>query len=133
MKLRIDGYEITAKTGQSLLELIQELGLDSEKLSRRPLVAKIAGEVFTLNYIPIREKDAQPDRPSIRRAMAASGGEVRLLRYGDDDTKEPIVRWRGHANLLFSNWLNYFVYQSTPYDIMSIGSADGEILRNPGE
>ena len=49
----------------------------------------------------------------------------------DDDTQEPIVRWRGHANLLFSNWLNYFVYQSTPYDIMTIGSADGEILRNP--
>ena len=39
----------------------------------------------------------------------------------DDDTKEPIVRWRGHANLLFSNWLNYFVYQTTPYDIMEIG------------
>ena len=39
----------------------------------------------------------------------------------DDDTCEPLVRWRGHANLLFSNWLNYFVYQTTPYDIMSIG------------
>lgn len=39
----------------------------------------------------------------------------------DDDTQEPIVRWRGHANLLFSNWLNYLVYQTTPYDIMSIG------------
>ena len=39
----------------------------------------------------------------------------------DDDTQEPIVRWRGHGNLLFSNWLNYFVYQTTPYDIMSIG------------
>ncbi len=39
----------------------------------------------------------------------------------DDDTKEPVVRWRGHANLLFSNWLNYFVYQTTPYDIMAIG------------
>ena len=39
----------------------------------------------------------------------------------DDDTKEPIVRWRGHGNLLFSNWLNYFVYQATPYDITSIG------------
>lgn len=41
---------------------------------------------------------------------------------GDDDTQEPIVRWRGHANLLFSNWMNYFVYQTTPYDIMSIGN-----------
>ena len=39
----------------------------------------------------------------------------------DDDTQEPIVRWRAHANLLFSNWLNYFVYQTTPYDLMTIG------------
>ena len=38
----------------------------------------------------------------------------------DDPTKKPIVRWRSHANLLFSNWLNYFVYQITPYDIDSI-------------
>ena len=42
----------------------------------------------------------------------------------DDDTKEPIVRWRGHANLLYSNWLNYFVYQTTPYDIMAIGNEE---------
>ena len=39
----------------------------------------------------------------------------------DDDTKQPVVRWRGHGNLLYSNWLNYFVYQTTPYDIMSVG------------
>ena len=39
----------------------------------------------------------------------------------DDDSAEPLVRWRGHANLLFSNWLNYFVYQTTPYNIMNIG------------
>ena len=39
----------------------------------------------------------------------------------DDDTQAPVVRWRSHANLLFSNWLNYFVYQTTPYDIMTIG------------
>ncbi len=38
----------------------------------------------------------------------------------DDDTREPIVRWRSCANLLYSNWLNYFVYQSTPYDIDAI-------------
>ena len=40
----------------------------------------------------------------------------------DDDTREPIVSWRAHANLLYSNWLNYFVYQTTPYDISTIGS-----------
>ena len=43
---------------------------------------------------------------------------------GDDPEQDPIVRWRGHANLLFSNWLNYFVYQTTPYDIMSIGNEE---------
>ena len=41
----------------------------------------------------------------------------------DDDTQAPIVRWRGHGHLLFSNWLNYFVYQTTPYDIMTVGEA----------
>ena len=38
----------------------------------------------------------------------------------DDDTKAPVLSWRAHATLLFTNWLNYFVYQSTPYDIMKI-------------
>lgn len=38
----------------------------------------------------------------------------------DDDTKPPLVSWRSHANLLFYNWLNYFVYQTTPYDISKI-------------
>ncbi len=38
-----------------------------------------------------------------------------------DDTRPPLVTWRGHANLLFSNWLNYFVYQTTPYNIQDIG------------
>ncbi len=38
----------------------------------------------------------------------------------DDPSQQPIVRWRSHANLLFSNWLNYFVYQATPYDIRDI-------------
>ncbi|HAE62536.1 MAG TPA: homoserine O-succinyltransferase [Eubacteriaceae bacterium] len=35
----------------------------------------------------------------------------------DDPTQKPIVRWRGHANLLFCNWLNYYVYQETPFDL----------------
>ncbi len=38
----------------------------------------------------------------------------------DDDTKKPLNVWRSHANLLFSNWLNYYVYQTTPYDINAI-------------
>lgn len=39
---------------------------------------------------------------------------------GDDPENPPLVTWRAHANLLYSNWLNYFVYQTTPYDIESI-------------
>lgn len=42
----------------------------------------------------------------------------------DDPTKDPIVRWRSHANLLYANWLNYYVYQETPYDLGKI-SEDG--------
>lgn len=38
----------------------------------------------------------------------------------DDDTKDPLVTWRAHANLLYSNWLNYFVYQTTPYNLDEI-------------
>ncbi len=38
----------------------------------------------------------------------------------DDPEKSPIVTWRGHANLLYANWLNYYVYQETPYDIHNI-------------
>lgn len=39
---------------------------------------------------------------------------------GDDPTKEPVVRWRSHANLLFANWLNYYVYQETPFDLSEL-------------
>ncbi len=38
----------------------------------------------------------------------------------DNPENEPVVTWRSHANLLYSNWLNYFVYQTTPYDIKDI-------------
>lgn len=41
--------------------------------------------------------------------------------YKDDNPdNKPVVRWRSHANLLFTNWLNYFVYQETPYNISEI-------------
>ena len=41
--------------------------------------------------------------------------------YPDDDpTKPPLFRWRAHAHLLYENWLNYYVYQNTPYDLGDI-------------
>lgn len=51
---------------------------------------------------------------------AAKGLEIDLPQNyypNNDPTRAPRSTWRGHANLLFSNWLNYYVYQETPYDI----------------
>ena len=92
MKLSIDGQSVEPRTGQSILDIIRELGLDSDRLSTRPLAAKIAGEIFTLNYVPVRQKDAAADRVSIRRAMAASDGQIELLRFTDPSGRETYKR-----------------------------------------
>ena len=92
MELTIDGKKIQAQPGQSLLTLVKRLGLEGVTLKDKPLAAKIAGEVFTLNYVPLRQQEAEADRPSMRRAMAASGGEIRLLRYSDAAGKECYIR-----------------------------------------
>lgn len=50
--------------------------------------------------------------------------EIPVNYFPDNDPAlPPLVSWRGHANLLFSNWLNYFVYQNTPYDIEQVEGA----------
>jgi homoserine O-succinyltransferase len=51
------------------------------------------------------------------------GLDIAVPKYyfpDNDPTLSPIVRWRAHANLLFQNWLNYYVYQETPYNINDI-------------
>ena len=92
MHLRLDNHTVMVKPGQSLLDLICQEGLDDQTLSLRPIAAKIAGEVFTLNYVPLRQKDMDSDRPSIRRAMAASQGQVHLLRCTDPAGRECYLR-----------------------------------------
>jgi len=88
MELCINGLRIIPKPGQTLLDLIRILGLDCQNLSEKPIAAKIAGEVFNLNYVPVRQKDTTPDRTSIRRAMAASGGNVHLLTCSDPSGRD---------------------------------------------
>ena len=100
MYLTMDGSRIEAQPGESLLALVGKLGMEGKSLLDRPLAAKIAGEVFTLNYIPVRQKDAQGDRPSMRRAMAVSNGVVRLLRYSDPAGKECYIRTANFAVFL---------------------------------
>lgn len=89
MKLFLDQKQIISMPGQTLRELVTALRLDSALLSKRPLAAQIAGEVFTLNYVPVRRQDGE-DTP--RRAMNASGGKIRLLRYGDSLGREVYER-----------------------------------------
>ena len=48
---------------------------------------------------------------------------------GDDDTKPPRVTWRSHANLIYTNWLNYYVYQRTPYIIDDIAKEKFKLER----
>ena len=61
------------------------------------------------------------EREYLRDKNAGLPIEVPKNYYpNDDDTQAPMVRWRSCANLLYSNWLNYFVYQTTPYDINDI-------------
>jgi len=59
----------------------------------------------------------------VRDAAAGLDPEVPVNYFpGDDPEREPLCTWRSGANLLYSNWLNYFVYQATPYDVNSITS-----------
>ena len=92
MKLYIDGIDIEARPGATLLDMVRQLDMDTDHLATRPLAAKIAGEIFTLNYIPVRDKDVTEERTTLRRAMAASGGQVHLLRYSDDAGREVYAR-----------------------------------------
>ncbi len=93
MKLIIDNNNVIAKPGQTLFEMVSELGLFKGKLSEDPIAAKIAGRVFTLNYIPLRQKDVEnQDKQSMRTAMAASGGVIKLLRYSDPQGRDAYTR-----------------------------------------
>ena len=70
------------------------------------------------------EYDADTLEQEYRRDVAA-GRPISVPEnyYPDDDpSRPPLVTWRAHANLLFCNWLNYFVYQTTPYDLTAIPS-----------
>ena len=100
---------------------------ESEEAGLYAMATKGGRQVFITGH-----SEYDPDtlkREYVRDKTAGLPIEVPKNYFpNDDDTQDPIVRWRGHANLLYSNWLNYFVYQSTPYDVMAIGR--GEYCEN---
>ena len=72
------------------------------------------------------EYDAGTLRYEYERDLAKGLGPKVPVNYfqGDDPRNEPMVKWRSHANLLFVNWLNYAVYQETPFELSRIGCGE---------
>ncbi len=69
------------------------------------------------------EYDPNTLRDEYMRDVAKGLPDMEIPRHyfeGDDPERPPVVRWRAHASLLFSNWLNYYVYQETPFDLEKI-------------
>ena len=88
----MDNKPYEALPGESLYDIAKKLGFVNGQLSNDPIAAKISGRVFTLNYVPVREKDVQPERKTIRTAMSASDGVIKLVRYSDPQGREAYMR-----------------------------------------
>ena len=104
------------------IEKVKELKIlsTSEKAGVYAVATKNGKQIFITGH---SEYDAGTlNKEYVRDKNAGINPKVPENYFpGDDDTKPPILTWRAHATLLFSNWLNYFVYQTTPFDIMEIG------------
>lgn len=104
------------------IEKVEELRIlaESDKAGIYIVKAKGGKQIFVTGhseYDPLTLK-SEYDRD------VAKGLPIKVPEnyFEDDDPgKAPIVRWRGHANLLFANWLNYYVYQETPFDLAELG------------
>lgn len=109
-------------------------GLKKSELSEVPGIEIIADSENAGVYVVVSEKgknifitghseyDALTLRDEYLRDLK-KGKDIRIPENyfpGDDPSKTPQVRWRSHASLLFTNWLNYFVYQITPYELNKI-------------
>ena len=68
------------------------------------------------------EYDPESLKQEYQRDSLTNGQSHIPVNYfiNDDPSKEPIVSWRAHGSLLFTNWLNYYVYQNTPYDLTQL-------------
>ena len=105
------------------IEKIKELKIlaSSEKGGVYAVATKKGRQIFITGH---SEYDADTLKNEYLRDLS-QGKEIAIPENyfpNDDPTKPPLMTWRGHAHLLFSNWLNYFVYQSTPYDIKKVTS-----------
>ncbi|MBU2977989.1 homoserine O-succinyltransferase [Alteromonas sp. C1M14] len=68
------------------------------------------------------EYDPETLQDEYKRDLSGGQDAIVPVNYftDDDPSKPPLVRWRSHGSLLFNNWLNYYVYQTTPYDLSQL-------------
>jgi len=106
--------DILAVTDLELLSVSDDAGVFAAKSSdnRRVFITghpEYDADTLALEYFRDMEKGLSAEIP-------------KNYFPGDDPTADPLVFWRAHAQLMYSNWLNYYVYQSTPYDIKRVGT-----------
>ncbi len=104
------------------IEKIEELTLlsESDEAGVHMVMARNGREFFITGH---SEYSANTLDTEYKRDVEKGLDSVEIPKnyYIDNNPNNPpLVKWRSHANLLFSNWLNYFVYQATPYDISNI-------------
>lgn len=104
------------------IEKVEELEIlvESEQAGVYILASHDGSQIFVTGH---SEYDAHTLKEEYERDVK-KGLDIKVPEnyFPDNDpTKNPKVRWRSHANLLFTNWLNYYVYQETPYDLSQIG------------
>ena len=106
---------------RSDIEKVEELRIlaSSDKTGVYAVATKYGKQIFVTGH---SEYDAETLKNEYMRDLSQGKPITIPENYfpDDDPSLPPIVSWRGHAHLLFSNWLNYFVYQSTPYDIKKV-------------
>ncbi len=100
------------------IEKVNELEImaESEEAGIYMVVSKDSKSVFVTGH---SEYDPLTLKNEYERDIS-KGLKINIPKnyfQDDDPSKEPLVHWRSHANLLFSNWLNYYVYQLTPYKL----------------
>ena len=109
--------EVRAEDIRKVKEL--EILSESDEAGVYIVFTKKGRQIFVMGH---SEYDANTLRDEYLRDVGRGlNPEVPRHYFPDDNPKKkPVVKWRSHASLLFSNWLNYFVYQITPYDIKTI-------------
>ena len=108
----------TTISTEDLLNVVELDILASSKEAGAYLIGAVDGSRFFVTGHPEYDPETLHNE-YIRDVNKGIHPDVPVNYYKDDDSRQPIqVKWRSHAYLLFSNWLNYYVYQVTPYDMI---------------